>query len=166
MKRRLASEKISPSAGFEPETPWSDFESAKSSAMRTVLMRSRKQEDVTLTTMPIIWIGTKTTCPFPICGLADGWGSGYNESVMFASLIILYRIGDINDIKTTKTLSKISSLLWWIMHQSFVIPRTPPFPHPRPYTHTHTHTHTHKRRIAGTTAFLFSHHSPGTCWEA
>ena len=53
----------------------------------------------------------------------------------FASLIILYRIGDINDIKTTKTLSKISSLLRWIMHQSFVI--TPP-----PHTHTHTHTQT------------------------
>ena len=83
MKRRLASERISPPAGFEPETPWSDFESAKSSAMRTILMRSRKQENFTLTTMPIIWIGTKTICPFPICGLADGWGSGYNESVMF-----------------------------------------------------------------------------------
>ena len=83
MKRRLASERISPSAGFEPETPWSDFESAKSSAMRSLLVRSRKQENVTLATMPIIWIGTKTICPFPICGLADGWGSGYNESVIF-----------------------------------------------------------------------------------
>ena len=83
MKRRLASERISPSAGFEPETPWSYFESAKSSAMRSLLVRSRKQENVTLTTMPIIGTGTKTICPFPICGLADGLGSGYNESVMF-----------------------------------------------------------------------------------
>ena len=57
MKRRLASERISPSAGFEPESPWSDFESAKSSAMRSLLVRSRKQENVMLTTMPIIWIG-------------------------------------------------------------------------------------------------------------
>ena len=83
MKRRLASERISPSTGFEPESPWSDWESAKSSVMRSLLGRSRKQENVTLTTMPIIWIGTKTICPFPICELADGWGSGYNESVMF-----------------------------------------------------------------------------------
>ena len=83
MKRRLASERISPSAGFESETPWSDFESAKSSAMLSLLVRSRKQAKVTLTTMPIIWTGTKTICPFLICGLADGWGSGYNESVMF-----------------------------------------------------------------------------------
>ena len=65
MKRRLASERISPSAGFEPETPWSDFESAKSSAMRSLLVRSRKQENVTLTTMPIIWNGTKAICPAP-----------------------------------------------------------------------------------------------------
>ena len=83
MKRCLASERISPSAGFEPETPWSDFESAKSSAMWSLLVRSLKQANVTLTPMPIIWIGTKTIRPFPICGLADGWGSGYNESVMF-----------------------------------------------------------------------------------
>ena len=61
----------------------SDFESAKSSAMLSLLVRSRKQENVTLTKMPIIWFGTKTICPFPICGQVDGWGSGYNESVMF-----------------------------------------------------------------------------------
>ena len=51
--------------------------------MRSLLMRARKQENVTLITMAIILIGTKTICTFPICGLADGWGSGYNESVMF-----------------------------------------------------------------------------------
>ena len=109
MKRRLASERILPSACFEPETPWSDFESAKSSAMRSHLVVGRRM---------------------------DG-GADITSRLCFASLIILYRIGDINDIKTTKALSKISSVLWWIMHQSFVSP----------------HTHTHKRRIAGTTAF-------------
>ena len=124
MKRRLASERISPSAEFEPETPGSDFENAKSSAMRSLLVRSRKQANVTLTTMPIIWIGTKTICPFLICGLAIGWGADITSRLCFASLIILYRIDDINDIKNTKTLSNISSLLRWIMHQSFV--STPP----------------------------------------
>ena len=208
MKRRLASERISPSAGFEPETPWSNFESAKSSAMRLLLVKSWKQENVTLTTMPIIWIGTKTICPFPICGLVDGlgsfgwlvvlrlngpvnnfqscrdgaiasWvinqyfrgvkclaqghntaavgleprtsrsgvrhsttepprspglGSGYNESVMycfFDYFVQNWWYTCVNGIKTTKTLSKISSLRW-IMHQSFVIP-SPPSP---TYTHT------------------------------
>ena len=53
----------------------------------------------------------------------------------FASLIILYRI---SDYKNTKTLSKISSLLRWIMHQSFVPPPPPPPPPPRQYTHTQT----------------------------
>ena len=74
----------------------------------------------------------------------DG-GADITSRLCFASLIILYRTGDINDIKATKTLSKISSLLRWIMHQSFVNPPTPAPPRP--------HTHTHKRRIAGTTAF-------------
>ena len=59
----------------------------------------------------------------------------------FASLIILYRISDINDIKTAKTLSEISSLLRWIMHKSFVTSAPPP------------PIHTHKRIIAGSTAF-------------
>ena len=138
MKRRLASERISPSVGFEPETPWSDFESAKSSAMRLLLVKSRKQENVTLTTMPIIWIGTKTICPFPICGLADGLGSGYNESVMFCFFDYFVQnrwYTCVNGIKTTKTLSNISFLLRWIMRQSFVTP-------PPPHTHTHTPTHT------------------------
>ena len=58
---------------------------------------------------------------------------------MFCFFDILYRIGDINDIKTTKPLSKIPSLFWWIMHQSFVT--------------TAPTTYTHKREIAGTTAF-------------
>ena len=71
----------------------------------------------------------------------DG-GADKTSRICFASLNILYRIGDINDIKTTKTLTKISSLSRWIMHQSFVT--TPPPP---------PHTNTHKRRIAGTTAF-------------
>ena len=71
----------------------------------------------------------------------DG-GADITSRLCFASLIILYRIGDINVIKTTKTLSKISSLLRWIMHQSFVTIAPPP-----------SHTHTHKRRIAGTMAF-------------
>ena len=136
MKCRLASERISPSAGFEPETLRSYFESTKSSAMRSLLVRSRKQENVTLTTMPIIWIGTKTICPFPICGLPGGWGSGFNESVMFC--FFDYCVQNqwykwYKNHKTIKTLSTISSLLRWIMHQLFVTTPTP---------HTHTHTHT------------------------
>ena len=66
----------------------------------------------------------------------DG-GADITSRLCFASLIILYRIGDINDITTTKTSSKISSLLRWIMHQSFFV--TPP-PKPPPPIHTHTQT--------------------------
>ena len=62
-----------------------------------------------------------------------GWrmdgGADIKSRLCFASLIILYRTGDINDIKATKTLSKISSLLRWIMHQSLVTT-------PHPHTHT------------------------------
>ena len=36
MKRRLDSEKISPPAGFEPATPWSEVGSAYRSSTRTV----------------------------------------------------------------------------------------------------------------------------------
>ena len=36
MKRRLGSERISPSAGFEPATPWSEVGSANRSATRTL----------------------------------------------------------------------------------------------------------------------------------
>ena len=142
MKRRLASERISPSAGFEPETPWSDFESAKSSAMRLLLVKSRKQENVTLTTMPIIWIGTKTICPFPICGLTDGLGSGYNESVMFCFF----------DYFVQNRWYK-----WYTIHKNFIqnlvfitVDYAPVICNPLPPP---PHTHTHTRRIAGTTAF-------------
>ena len=67
-------------------------------------------------------------------GLVDG-GAGVTSRLCFASSIILYRI---SDIKTTK----ISSLLRWIMQQSFVT--TAPAPP------LHTHIHIHKRGIAGT----------------
>ena len=97
--------------------------------MRSLLVRSRKQENVTLATMPVIRIGTKTICPFPICRLAEGWGSGYNESVMFCFLINLYRIGDINDIKTTKLYLK-SRLYYGGLCTSHL--------YPPPHTHTHT----------------------------
>ena len=98
--------------------------------MRSLLVRSRKQENVTLATMPVIRIGTKTICPFPICRLAEGWGSGYNESVMFCFLINLYRIGDINDIKTTKLYLK-SRLYYGGLCTSHLYPPPPP-------THTQT----------------------------
>ena len=39
MKRRLGSGRISPSEGFEPETPWSEVGSANCSAMRTLHQR-------------------------------------------------------------------------------------------------------------------------------
>ena len=109
--------------------------------------KKKKKKNVTLTTMPIIRIGIKTICQFPICGGAD-----IMSRLCFASLIISYRIGDINDIKTTKTLSKISSLLRWIMHQSFVTTAPPPT------IHTQTHTNGEQRGQR-----LFIHHSPGTC---
>ena len=98
--------------------------------MRSLLVRSRKQENVTLATMPVIRIGTKTICPFPICRRAEGWGSGYNESVMFCFLINLYRIGDINDIKTTKLYLK-SRLYYGGLCTSHLYP---------PPRHTHTQT--------------------------
>ena len=37
MKRRLGSGRISPPAGFEPATPWSEVGSANRSATRTLL---------------------------------------------------------------------------------------------------------------------------------
>ena len=152
MKRRLASERISPSAGFEHETPWSDFESAKSSAMRSLLVRSRTQENVTLTTMPIIWIGIKTICPFPICGTAYGWGSGYNESVMFYVFDYFVQKRWYKWYKNHKNF--IQNLVFITVDYAPVIcnhcPRTPPPPIPPP--------HTHRRRIAGTTAFHPSQH--------
>ena len=109
--------------------------------MRLLLVRSRKQENVTLTTMPVIWTGAKTIFPFPFVGWRMDGGADITSRLCFASLIILYRIRDINHIKTTNTLSKISSFV-----------TTPSAPPP---------LHTHKRRIAGTTPF--HHHSPGTC---
>ena len=111
MKRRLASERISPSA------------------MRSLLVRSRKQENVTLTMMPIIWIGTKTICHFPICGLADGWGSGYNESVMFCFFDYFVQ----NRWYKWYKKHKKPYPKRWIVHQSFV-PTAPP--------HVHIHKHT------------------------
>ena len=140
MKRRLTSERISPSAGFEPETPWFDFESAKSSAMRSRLVRSRKQENVTLTTMPIIWIGSKIICPFPICGLADGWGSGYNESVMFCLFDYFVQNRWYKWYKNHKNF--IQNLVFIAVDYAPVICSPPPRP-----------LYTHKRRTAGTTAF-------------
>ena len=38
MKRRLGSGRISPPAGFEPATPWSEVGSANRSATRTLLV--------------------------------------------------------------------------------------------------------------------------------
>ena len=132
MKRRLTSERISPSAGFEPETPWSDFEGAKSSAMRSHLVRSRKQENVTLTTMPVIWIGSKIICPFPICGLADGWGSGYNESVMFCFFDYFVQNRWYKWYKNHKNF--IQNLVFIAVDYAPVICSPPP----APYTHTQT----------------------------
>ena len=126
MKRRLASVRISPSAGFEPETPWSDFESAKSPAMRSLLMRSRKQENVTLAMLPIIRIGTKTIFPFPFVGWRKDGGADTTSRLCFDSLIILYRIGDINDIKTIK-LNLKSRLYYGGLCPSHLYP---------PHTHT------------------------------
>ena len=145
MKRRLASERISPSAGFEPETPWSEFESAKSSAMRSLLVRSRKQANATLTTMPIIWIGTKTICPFPICGLADGWGSGYNESVMFCFFDYFVHNRWYKWYKNHKNF--IQPLVFITVDYAPIICNHSPYP---PYTHTQTES-------SGTTAFHPSH---------
>ena len=70
--------------------------------MRSLLVRSRKQENVTLAMMPIIRIGTKTIFPFPCVGWRKDGGADITSRLCFASLIILYRTGDINDIKTTK----------------------------------------------------------------
>ena len=39
MERRLGLERISPLAGFEPATPWSEVGSANRSATRTLLIR-------------------------------------------------------------------------------------------------------------------------------
>ena len=151
LKRRLASERILPSAGFEPETPWFNFESAKSSAMQSLLVRSRKQENVTLTTMPIIWIGTKTICPFPICWLADGWGNGYNEWVTFCFFDYFVQNLWYKRYKNHKNF--IQNLVFITVNYAPVICNHSP---PPPPTHPPTHTHTHKRRIVATAAFHLS----------
>ena len=46
MKRRLGSERISPPAGFEPETPWSEVGSANRSATQTQWVCQLKYTDI------------------------------------------------------------------------------------------------------------------------
>ena len=125
--------------------------------MRSLLVRSRRQENVKLMIMAVIGIETKTICPFRICGLA-GRGADITNRLCFVSSIILYRIGDTNDIKYHLYYGRLCTSHFYSLP-----------PGPTPYTHTHT------RAIAGTTAFqpsrpwdllsVIALHLPGTAEE-
>ena len=57
MKRRLGSERLSPIAGFEPATPWSEVGSANRLATRT-LLEKHSIVNKRLDGLKIFYIGT------------------------------------------------------------------------------------------------------------
>ena len=59
MKRRLGSGRISPPAGFEPATPWSEVGSANRSATRTLLLTCRNTSNAFITRASVY----ETLCP-------------------------------------------------------------------------------------------------------
>ena len=119
------------------------------------------QDNGRVNMMPIIWIGTKIICPFPICGLADGWGSGYNESVMFCFFDYFVQSRWYKWYKNHKNF--IQNLVFITTNYAPVICNHPPPHSSPPQIHTHTHTHTNGEQRGQR---LFIHYSTWTCWEA